>query len=201
MRRYYSIEHNSEWCARINSTLIEKESTVSYHCPIVTTEERLWEDQGEGTYAQFKKYVDYVDQLGVPKFDLVLIDGRARLPCAIKVLPYLKPSSVVFVHDMFLRDYSFLWELYEPLDIVFSRRGLVALRPKYIHTFPINPECAMSKHCTIDTSGIKPVKPDNGNPSGKEVKMRNWLISAYLQGSERQSMDSVVASESESGTD
>jgi len=31
--------------------------------------------------------------------DVVIIDGRARGDCSLEVFPYLKPDSLVFIHD------------------------------------------------------------------------------------------------------
>jgi len=177
---YHSIEHNAEWCQKINETLISTESKVNYHCPLMRGGDNGWDETQEGTYHEFKEYVDYVDKLGVNKFDAVLIDGRARLSCAIKILPYLHPTSVVFLHDMFLRDYSFIWELYRPLSVTFSKRGLVALQPKFIAEIPINDKCQTGSTCTVDTTGIELQDGGGVRPSEKEERMRNRLLYKYL---------------------
>ena len=99
VNKYYSIEHNEEWYNKIQNEL------SSY--PLNDVEYRFVKqnepsDDGQSTYKQFKDYIDEVDSFNT-KFDVVLIDGRARRLCAKKVIPYLKPSSFVFIHDYVLR--------------------------------------------------------------------------------------------------
>lgn len=85
-----------------------------------------------GSYAQFHSYVNAVDDLaddaasgGVPRFDAVLIDGRARVATALRVLPYLTPSSVVFVHDWGTRShlYAPILRYYTPVARVAAVAG------------------------------------------------------------------------------
>jgi hypothetical protein len=44
-----------------------------------------------------------VASLQEPTFDLVLVDGRARLACAMYVMRYLTDDSVVVIHDLMPR--------------------------------------------------------------------------------------------------
>jgi len=60
-----------------------------------------------GSYAQFHSYVNAVDDLGVAHYDAVLIDGRARVATALRLLPYLSPSSIVFIHDWGTRSHLY----------------------------------------------------------------------------------------------
>lgn len=63
-------------------------------------------------YWQYRDYVDHVDELGVDKFDVVLVDGRARGFCATKVMDYIDESGVVFIDDFYPR----LNEYFGPTD-------------------------------------------------------------------------------------
>lgn len=87
-----------------------------------------------GSYAQFHSYVNAVDDLDAdadggqsepPRFDAVLIDGRARVATAMRVLPYLTPSSVVFVHDWGTRShlYAPILRYYTPVARVAAVAG------------------------------------------------------------------------------
>lgn len=84
-----------------------------------------------GSYSQFHSYVNAVDDLAdetggkVPRFDAVLIDGRARVATALRVLPYLTPSSVVFVHDWGTRShlYAPILRYYTPVARVAALAG------------------------------------------------------------------------------
>lgn len=105
----FSIEHDCEWLRYVEDTM--SSSNKSYHnvktlCVAVEPGTKGWGTTSSfehGNYDQFKPYVDAVDTLGIRKLDVVFIDGRARMACALKVLPYLKKDSVVFIHDFYTR--------------------------------------------------------------------------------------------------
>ena len=111
--KYYSIEHDEEWYNKI------KEQLTAYPLNDVDyrfVKQNLEIDTSQSTYAQFKDYIDEVDNFNT-KFDVVLIDGRARRLCAKKVIPYLKPSSIVFIHDYVLRTpYWVVEDYFELID-------------------------------------------------------------------------------------
>lgn len=87
-------------------------------------------------YWQYRDFVDYVDELGVDKFDVVLVDGRARGFCATKVLDYIDESGVVFVDDFYTRpkeyfgptDKENFFEVFEEVE----RLGRMAVLKKRI---------------------------------------------------------------------
>eukprot|EP01084_Bolivina_argentea_P117775 209087_1 len=54
--------------------------------------------------AVFNDYINLIDKTGVKRFDVVLIDGRARGECAFKVLDYIDRDSVVIIHDWYLEE-------------------------------------------------------------------------------------------------
>lgn len=112
--KYYSIEHDEEWYNKIK---LELETSyplndIDYRC--VKQNKEI--DTSQSTYEQFKDYIDAVDDFNT-KFDVVFIDGRARRLCAKKVIPYLKPSSIVFIHDYVLRTpYWVVEDYFELID-------------------------------------------------------------------------------------
>ena len=98
--KYYSIEHDEEWYNKIKLELETSYPLNDVDYRFVKQNKEI--DTSQSTYEQFKDYIDEVDNFNT-KFDVVLIDGRARRLCAKKVIPYLKPSSIVFIHDYVLR--------------------------------------------------------------------------------------------------
>jgi len=107
-------------------------------------------EANHASYAQAKNYVDSVDSLGVEKFDVVFIDGRARAACALRILGYLRPSSLVFIHDFFGRIdlYRGVLQYYDEVAriIAYEHRagpekpkGIVALKRKDIVTDDLVP--------------------------------------------------------------
>ena len=96
VKEYYSIEHDQKWYEKIKSQVADN---VILHFVTPNKPYRGNMVKGEdGTYAQFKDYVDVVHKIG-KKFDLILIDGRARVDCAKACLPYLKEGGLVLIHD------------------------------------------------------------------------------------------------------
>lgn len=78
--------------------------------------------------AVLESYVNAVDKSDQRTFDVALVDGRFRLQCALKLLPFLKPTSVLFIHDFWLRKvYHIVLDYY---DVLGYARSLVVLRKK-----------------------------------------------------------------------
>ena len=99
VKKYYSIEHNKEWYDFISEKLKDYPlNDVEYRY----VKQNLERTPGQSTYLEFKDYIDEIDNFN-NKFDVVLIDGRARRLCAKKVIPYLKENAVIFIHDYVLR--------------------------------------------------------------------------------------------------
>jgi hypothetical protein len=97
VKAVHSIEHCKEWACRVravlpsNASLYERKPEFPHHgC----------EPAKPG---QFTKYVETPDSLGV-MFDACLVDGRARIDCAIAAAKWLKPGGWLFFHDWFPRE-------------------------------------------------------------------------------------------------
>lgn len=92
-----SIEHQKEWYEKIlqkissNVNLILKEPNLPYkeggHC---------------GTYEEFRDYVEY--PLNHGPFDLIFIDGRARVSCASICKKISHDNTIIFIHDFDLKN-------------------------------------------------------------------------------------------------
>lgn len=146
----YSIEYDENVCNAISDELRlhhdEIQSKVESFCipaprwiPKVSPLE-------EGSYNVFKQYVDFPrNNLTHLTFDRVLINGRARVACALRILPQLKRSSLIFFHDFFLRPahYASVLQYYDEVARVVAHRtpdgnprytdepmGLLVLKPK-----------------------------------------------------------------------
>ena len=67
------------------------------------------------------------------KFDIVLIDGRARRLCAKKVIPYLNKGAIIIIHDWVLRNvYHCVTDYYDVLEYI-------STTPQTIATFKLKP--------------------------------------------------------------
>jgi len=92
-------------------------------------------------------YVNAVDDTGFTTFDAALVDGRFRVACALKLLPYLHSTSILFMHDFWLRrEYHAVLDFY---DVLGRARSLVVLRKKPV--LPADHETAYRRFMTRET--------------------------------------------------
>lgn len=141
-KRAHSIEHDKTWCSSMQSAISADPdlSHVQYHCVPIERGTGGWGENSpfeEGTYTQFRQYVDKLDTLNETLFDFVLVDGRARIPAAVKALSYISDDSVVILHDaerVFSGkiNYPDVWKFYIAVDSVGGdgRQGILVLRRK-----------------------------------------------------------------------
>jgi hypothetical protein len=118
VKEFISIEHNNHWWVIVDSQIPDNGVVYLVESNLPRTHPTKREE--------FKDYVEYVHILN-RKYDRVLIDGRARLYCAIEVLPYLTDDAIVFVHDWGRSEYDDILLYY---DIIEQSRSLMVLRAK-----------------------------------------------------------------------
>jgi len=107
VKQYYSIEHIKEWFFRVKDELIKHKighNVVLYGVKVLNND--------------FTDYFLKVEHLDVPKFDIVLIDGRSRVNCSIKLLPYITKDSIVLLHDSEREKYQSILKYYNLLSEV-----------------------------------------------------------------------------------
>ena len=128
VKEYYSIEHNPIWWSKIKNSAryLEKNNINIFNAK----NDMKFTIPSE--YNQFKKYINYIDKIGISKYDIILIDGRARQWCAEKALKYIDSNSIIFIHDYFNRDrYKIIEKWYNIMDgIEDTEQTIVALRSK-----------------------------------------------------------------------
>lgn len=136
-RRIVSIEHNAPWCGVVSQAIADKPTTpaVEYRCVKVEQGFKGWglrNGYEEGDYVAFKEYVDEIERLDQERWDFVLVDGRARVDCAIKALSHLHEKSVLVLHDSGRLDtyYADILKYYAVLDRASGDRkqGIAALK-------------------------------------------------------------------------
>lgn len=126
VKQYYSIEHDTNWANILYFSLPEN---VTYN--LVKPNLPLSEPWTK--YEEISDYVNYVDNLNVKYFDKVLIDGRGRGFCAVKILNYLHNDSLVFIHDFWTREcrgYFEVFKHYSIVDYTTTKESLVILKKK-----------------------------------------------------------------------
>ncbi len=127
VKEYYSVEHDFKWYRKVLKN-VGGNVNLFYVPPNVLGLE-WFPVFNEGSIGEFRDYVKFVNVIGSfdKKFDVVLIDGRARVDCAIEVLPYLKENAIVFIHD-FERDYY--WDVlkFYKVERVVDKLGVLKVK-------------------------------------------------------------------------
>lgn len=110
---WIAIEHDPEWAARIRA-----DAPPGAQIHTVPAEREPWlPENGDGSYADFRAYVEYPARFA--PFDFILVDGRAREACLRRARDWLAPGGVVVMHDAnrhFLRP---AWDAY-PRQLLFQ---------------------------------------------------------------------------------
>lgn len=98
LRRWVSVEHDAAWHARIARRAPKGGVEL-----VLVPPDAPASAPGDG--AAFRDYVAYPAGLGL-EFDLVLIDGKARLDCLRASRGMLSQRGIVVLHDAQLFDYA-----------------------------------------------------------------------------------------------
>lgn len=122
VKKYYSIEHDEYWYNKVKEKTI---FNVDLNLVNPNIPKKRCYNRNE-----YKDYIEKVNDLGVKKFDKVLIDGRGRKFCAVEVLPYLKKDSLVFIHDWKRKRYHSVLKYYDVIESTKRRRKIVVLKKK-----------------------------------------------------------------------
>jgi pantothenate kinase-related protein Tda10 len=88
----------------------------------------------------YSNYVEAIDRFGTklnnytstikqPSIDVVLVDGRARVACAIKALWSIDDASVVLLHDYASRVYAYATVM-KYYDVIHQVDSMVVLARK-----------------------------------------------------------------------
>lgn len=94
-----SMEHQDEW---YNSLL----NNLPSNCKLFLEKPNLPYKEGGhcGTYEEFKSYIER--PLEFAPYDIILIDGRARVACSSICDKLGHENTIVFVHDFHRQDYN-----------------------------------------------------------------------------------------------
>ena len=99
VKKVLSIEHQEDWFNKIKSEL-PSNAEVILKKPLT----KYIEEGNDGTYDQFKDYAEYPISHG--PFDVILIDGRARVYCASICKKLGHKNTIVFIHDFTRQEYQ-----------------------------------------------------------------------------------------------
>jgi hypothetical protein len=101
-----SIEHNAAWAKRVREAITSPRLSLYHEPPTVPEPDmfgdgkvyQAWMKLCEDDPAVLASYVAKPASLGV-EFDLVLVDGRARVHCLRQGFALLRTGGVLLIHD------------------------------------------------------------------------------------------------------
>lgn len=127
VKEYYSVEHDFGWYNIVFKNA--RENVHLFYVPPNTSNLEWFPVFEEGKASDFKSYIKFVNNIASfgKKFDLVLVDGRARVDCAIEILPHLGKDAIVFIHDF---DREYYWKILKYYKIVSVADKMAALKIK-----------------------------------------------------------------------
>lgn len=107
--RSYTVDHYIPWCECLRMRPLIKCLGGSDRITCIETNLNLrsfgrlaangLNNTHKNIHSAHRAYVEAIDFTSEIFFDVVLVDGRAHLSCALKALGYLRNSSVVFVNE------------------------------------------------------------------------------------------------------
>jgi hypothetical protein len=94
-----SIEHQEDWYNKLKNELPS-------NCELIlkTTDLPYIEGGHCGTYDEFKSYIE--SPLNKMSFDIILIDGRARVSCSSICNKLSHDNTIIFIHDFDRPEYQ-----------------------------------------------------------------------------------------------
>lgn len=124
-----SIEHDFKYFRQFKSDLP--------NIKVQFVERNKQEKNGhDGTYDDYRDYIEYPKSLN-KKFDLIFIDGRARVECAKVAIDLLKQNGIILIHDYRNPnpkcDRPEYREVEKFLDIIDFNYALYTFKPKKIN--------------------------------------------------------------------
>jgi hypothetical protein len=99
-RSVHSVEHDPEWAAQVEEMCSDRPNvTIStIPAPMATVATRCRSGRSGWTDRSFDRYVEFIR--GCPeKFDLIIVDGRARTDCLVEAKGMLNKGGLILFDD------------------------------------------------------------------------------------------------------
>ena len=124
-----SVENYQPWCDKVSALPFVKcrqqLKTMDYKCIVPHPTGGAGYPVDSAHNGAFDEYIEAIQDY--PDFDIVLVDGRWRIACALFALDYITDDTVVFIHDFQREEYRVVLEWYDTIDQV---DALIALKRK-----------------------------------------------------------------------
>jgi len=132
IEKIYTIESDKEWIEKLIENKIIKNKIDNNLLKIIyidmDTRSKSWGYPGKNSkYNDWKNYVRSIDKIK-EKIDLILIDGRFRVACALYCFDKIIENTLIIFDDFLIRKYYKEVLLY--YDIIESEGRLAVLKKK-----------------------------------------------------------------------
>ena len=154
----FSIESADSWCRQVKLRPVPKcmieQGRFRMICNAFGEDQNLTYYGGLGAINYIsnpafavagRSYAEKIKDFGHKLIDVVLVDGRFRMACALIALNYIDRMSVVIVHDFFARVSHYL-KLLDYYDIIGRTRTVVVLKVKPKDQLPDGWETQWTEH-------------------------------------------------------
>lgn len=123
VKTLWSVEHNKEWFDRVINMVFDFNNVNLFYVP------QDLPRSNPTKLEEFQTYVDWIKDKDI-KFDIVLIDGRARQWCAESILDKLSDNHTVFLHDYNLIERPYYKRVEKFYKIVNSCHTMISMVKK-----------------------------------------------------------------------
>lgn len=126
----HSVEHHPQW-AEIVRTRLDKENRTNCILSLIEPKEngspKPYTTESKRSHKSetldFSEYVDKINEYEDGTFDLVIVDGRARISCVLTALPKVKKGGYLLLDDSQRKHYQPAFELLKDCKKI-TYRGL-----------------------------------------------------------------------------
>lgn len=101
---WFAIEHNKEWSERVLD-MISEAGKIEISLKQILPSGIYREGIDDGDFSSFKNYILYPTTLGII-FDVIFVDGRARVECMKLGWKILSENGVMILHDAEREEYT-----------------------------------------------------------------------------------------------
>ncbi len=129
IKKIVSVESDKDWYNKMNKMI--NNSKLIYKYIELNAKPNNYGNPENVSFNVMKLYPSVVEEYKDIKFDLILIDGRFRVACALICFKYIDNNCFVIVDDIIGRDYYN--EIYNYYDKIESAGRMVVFKKKNIN--------------------------------------------------------------------